>query len=58
MTLLLTQVQGILDYFKNFASSSFLEMLKDKILIVLRDNNVPQDEIENLDVMFAIHNMF
>ncbi|KYM95062.1 hypothetical protein ALC62_14308 [Cyphomyrmex costatus] len=59
LTLNRTQVQNTLDYFKNFASSSFLEVLKDKTLTVLRDNNVSQDEIENLDAMFAaIHNMF
>jgi len=53
VTLNRIQVQDILDYLKNFTLSSFLEMLKDKTLTVLRDNNVPQDEIENLDVMFA-----
>lgn len=34
-------------------------MLKNKTLIVVRNNNVPQEEIENLDSVFAaMNNMF
>jgi len=34
-------------------------MLKNKTLTVIRNNNVPQEEIEDLDAMFsALHNMF
>lgn len=54
-----TQVQNILDYIKQFVSSDFLEMLKNKIFTVIRNNNVPQEEIEELEAMFAaINNMF
>lgn len=54
-----TQVQNILEYVKEFASSGFLEILKTKTFTVLRDNNVPLENIEDLDTMFAlIHNMF
>lgn len=59
VTLNRTQVQNIIDYIKNFASSDFLEVLKHKILTVARNNNIPQEEIEDLDAMFvAVREMF
>ncbi|XP_011859520.1 PREDICTED: uncharacterized protein LOC105557006 [Vollenhovia emeryi] len=59
ITLNRTQVQNILSHVKKFASNGFLEMLKDKTLTVVKNNNVPQEEIEALDAMFAaFRNMF
>ena len=59
ITLNRTQVQNILDYIKQFASSGFLEMLRNEILTVVRNNNIPQEEIENVDTMFAaLYDMF
>lgn len=52
-------MQDILDHVQKFVSSGFLEMLKDKTLTVVRNNNVPQEEIEDLDATFAaLHNIF
>lgn len=59
ITLNRTQVQNILDYIKQFASSGFLEMLRNETLTVVRNNNIPQEKIENLDTMFAVlYDMF
>lgn len=59
ITLNRTQVQNIIDHIITFISNGFLELLKDKTLTILTDNNISQDEIENLDAMFAaMHNMF
>lgn len=59
ITLNRNQVHNIFEDIKTFVLSGFLEIVKNKTLTVVRNNNVPEEDIEHLDAIFvAMQNMF
>lgn len=51
-TLNRTQVQEIVDHFNNYFSSGFVDIIKSKVFLMLRDASQTQKNIDDLNVMF------